>query len=72
MGKTKALSACERGMVVGARRTDLFFTLNSFRVDQEWHVTQRTFSQLDTIVGSIGVKKKRASMPVERVHVPMN
>jgi hypothetical protein len=62
---TKDLSAFERGMVVGARHTSLSVsrtaTLLGFshstvsRVYQEWSTTQRTSSQLDTIMGSNGV-----------------
>ena len=65
MGKTKDLSAFERGMVVGAMRTGLSMsrtaTLLGFShstvscVYQEWYTAQRTSSQLDTTVGSIGV-----------------
>ena len=66
MGKTKDLSAFERGMVVGARRIGLSVsrtaTLLGFshstvsRVYQEWFITQRTSSQLDTTKGSIPVE----------------
>ena len=65
MGKTKYLSAFERGMVVGARCTGLsvsrtatlvgFLPSTVSRVDQEWSSTQRTSSLLDTTVGNIGV-----------------
>ena len=65
MGKTKYLSAFERGMVVGARRTGLnvsrtgkplgFSCSTVSCVYQEWSTTQRTSSLLDTTVGSIGV-----------------
>ena len=65
MGKTKDVSAFERGMVVGARRSGLSVsrtaTLLGFScstiscVYQEWPTTQRPSSQLDTTVGSIGV-----------------
>jgi hypothetical protein len=66
MGKTKYLSAFELGMVVGVRRSGLSVsrsaTLLGFshstvtHVYQEWFTTQRTSSQLDPTVGSIGVK----------------
>ena len=66
MGKTQYLSAFERGMVVGTRRTGLsvsrtatllvFSRSTVSHVYQEWSTTQRTFSQLDTTVVSIGVK----------------
>ena len=58
MGKTKDLSAFERGMVVGARCTGLSVSRNVFSrstvsyVYQEWSSTQRTSCQLDTTVGS--------------------
>ena len=64
MGKTKDLSAFKWGMVVGARRTGVCLktaTLLGFShlavscVYQEWSTTQRTSSQLDTTVGTIGV-----------------
>jgi predicted alpha/beta hydrolase len=65
MGKRKYLSAFEWGMVVGARVVSLSVsrtaTLLGFsqstvsHVYQEWSTTQRTCSQLDTTVGSIGV-----------------
>ena len=65
MGKTKYLSAIERGMIVGARRTDLSVSrtvallgiLRSivFGVYQEWSTTQRTSNHLETTVGIIGV-----------------
>jgi hypothetical protein len=65
MGKTKDLSAFERGMVVGARRTGLgvsrtgkplgFSCSTVSCVYQDWSTTQRTSSLLDTTVGSIGV-----------------
>ena len=63
LSKTKDLSAFERGMVVGSRRTDLCQEVQRCwvlhtkvsRVYQEWYTTQRTSSQLDTTVGSIGV-----------------
>jgi hypothetical protein len=66
MHKTKYLSAFERGMVEGARRTGLSVsrtaTLLGFShstvscVYQEWSTTQRRSSKLDTTVVSIGVK----------------
>ena len=75
MGKTKYLSAFERGMVVGARRTGLsvsrtapllsFSTLNSFLCVSRMVTDQRTSSQLDRTLESIGVKHW-ASIPVER------
>jgi hypothetical protein len=55
MVKTQALSAFERGMVVGARRsrfvlrtanTPRFFTLNSFSVYHERPTAQRTFQPI--------------------------
>uniref|UniRef100_A0A8K9VDC5 Tc3 transposase DNA binding domain-containing protein n=1 Tax=Oncorhynchus mykiss TaxID=8022 RepID=A0A8K9VDC5_ONCMY len=62
MGKTKDLSAFERGLVIGARRTGLNVsrtaTLLCFSpstvspVYQEWSITQRTSSQLDTALES--------------------
>jgi hypothetical protein len=65
MGKPKYLSAFERGMVVGARctgfsvsttETPLGFSRSTVSsVHQEWSITQKTSSQLDTTVGSIGV-----------------
>ena len=64
MSKTKYVCAFEQIMVVGARRTGLcqgiaillgFSRSTVSRVYQEWSVTQRTSSQLDTTVGSIGV-----------------
>ena len=63
MGKTKDLSAFERGMVVGARHTGLcqelqrcwVFHSTVSRVYQEQSTTQRTSDQLETTVGSIGV-----------------
>jgi hypothetical protein len=65
MGKTKYLSALEQVMVAGARFTGLRVsgtaTLPGFSrstvscVYQEWCTTQRTYSQLDTNVRSIGV-----------------
>jgi hypothetical protein len=56
-------NAFEQGMLVGARCTSLCnaATLLDFSrstvscVYQEWSITQMTFSQLDTTVGSIGV-----------------
>ena len=66
-GKTKDLSAFERGMVVGAgtpvwvcqelQRCWVFLHTQdvSRMVYQEWSTTQMTSSQLDTTVGSIGV-----------------
>ena len=68
ISKTKYLSAFERGMVVGARHTVLcqelqrcwgFSCSTVSRVYQEWSTTQRTFSQLNTTVGSIGVNMGR-------------
>jgi hypothetical protein len=66
MGKTKDLSPFERGMVVGARRTSLsvsrtapllgFSHSTVSRLCQDWSTTQRTSSQHDTTVGSIGVE----------------
>jgi hypothetical protein len=85
MGKTKYLSAFERGMVVGARRTGLCQELQRCWVfhSQQFPVCikngpppQRTTSQLDTTVGSIGVKMDQ--YPYEtlltpcRIHAPMN
>jgi hypothetical protein len=60
MGKTKYLSAFERCTVVGARHTAFqkyrtAFYAQQFPVCQKWSTTQRTSSQLDTTVGSIGV-----------------
>jgi hypothetical protein len=65
LGKTKYLSAFEWGMVVGARGTGLsvsrtatlldFWCSTFSRLYQDWSSTQRTSSQLDTTVGSIGV-----------------
>jgi hypothetical protein len=56
--KTKNVSAFEQGMVVGARHTAtlLDFSCSTvYLVYPEWSTTQRTSSQLDTTVGSIGV-----------------
>ena len=86
MGKTKDLSAFEWGIVVGPRRTGLSVsrtaTLLGFsrstvsRVYQGRSSTQRTSSQLDTTVGSIGVNMGQhpcgmLSTPC-RVHALMN
>ena len=67
MGKTKYLSAFEQGMVVGARRTGLGQELQILQVFhqtvpclyQEWSTTQRTSSQFETTVGSIGVNMRQ-------------
>ena len=63
MGKTKDVSAFERGMVVGAMpsslsvsRTAILLLVSCSTVScvyQEWSTTQRTSSQLDTTVGNI-------------------
>jgi hypothetical protein len=63
MGKTKDLSAFERGVVACTRRTGLCQELQELgfscstvsHVCQEWSTTQRTFSQPDTTVGTIVV-----------------
>ena len=65
MGKTKYCSFFERGMVGGARHTGLSVsrtaTLLGFSLSkipcvyQEWSTIQKTSSQHDTTVGSIGV-----------------
>jgi hypothetical protein len=84
MGKTKYLSAFERCMVVGARRTGLIasimpmqlgFSLNSFPY-QEWSTTKRISSLINTTVGSIRVNMGQhpsgmLSIPC-RVHAPAN
>jgi hypothetical protein len=56
--RQKDWSAFERGTVVGARHTGLCQELQRCwvsRVYEEWSTTQRTSSQLDKTVGSIGV-----------------
>ena len=72
MGKTKDLSAFERGMVVGARHTGLsqelqrcwvFHTTVSC-VYQEWSTTQRTSSQLAQLWEAL--ESTWGSIPVER------
>ena len=65
MDKTKYLSALERVMAVGARRTGLsvsstatllcFSHLTVSCVYQEWSTTQRHAANFDTTVRSIGV-----------------
>jgi hypothetical protein len=86
MFKTKDVSTFEQGTVVGARCTGLNVsrtaTLLGFsrstvsRVYQEWSTTQKTSSQLDTTVGSIGVNMGQHPCGTHsttcRVHVWMN
>ena len=62
MGKTKYLSTFERGNLEGARCTglgqELLLGISHSTVScvyQQWSTTQRTSSQLDPTVGSIGV-----------------
>jgi hypothetical protein len=83
MGKTKDVS--EQSMVVDAKRTGLWqelqrcwvFHAQPFpRVYKEWTTTQRTSSQLDTTVGSIGFNMEQRpcgtlSTPYI-VHAPAN
>ena len=57
---TKYLSAFEQGMVVGARHTGLSASRTAMLLGfshskVSWPTTQRTSSQLDTLVGTIGV-----------------
>ena len=77
MGKTKNVCAFERGMVVGTRRTGLCQELLYFSpstvscVFQAWSTSQRTFSQLDTTVGSNGVNMGQHPVKAScRVHAP--
>ena len=80
---TTYLSAFELDMVVGARHTGLSVSrtaallgFSHSTVLREWSTTQKTSSQLDTTVGSIGVNMGQhlygmLSTPC-RVHVLTN